>query len=69
MLGVQGARSEGAPISPKRRRGGRCSVRSRRTAKYLKRGQDNLRDPATGGGVLRGRPSAKATGERWEASE
>ena len=65
------ARSAGRrrAYKPTRRRGGRCPVRSRRTAKYLKRGQDNPRDPAGGGGVLRGRPSAKALGAKWEASE
>jgi hypothetical protein len=68
MPGVQGAPGEGI-YKPRRRRDGQGPVRSRRTAKYHKRGQDNPRDPATGGGVLRGRPSAKATGERREASE
>lgn len=33
------------------------------------RGQDNSRDLSRGGGVPRGRPSAKATGERRKASE
>jgi hypothetical protein len=68
MSRVQGARGE-RTYKPRRRRGGRCPVRSRRTAKYHTREQDNSRDPATGGGVLRGRPFAKATGERQEARE
>ena len=69
MLRVQGARGRRHTYKPRRRRGGRCSVRSRRTAKYLMRRQDNLRDPSEGGGVLRGRPSAKAIGASEEASE
>ena len=52
-----------------RRRGGCCLMRSRRTAQYQKRGQDNPRDPGRGGGVRRGRPSAKALGAKQEASE
>src|SRR5262249_40737643 len=69
--GAPRARSAGRrhTYKPRRRRGGRCSVRSRRTAKYHTRGQDNSRDPITGGGVLRGRPSAKATGGRRKARE
>ena len=69
MLGVSGNAGRRRTYKPTRRRGGRCSVRSRRTAKYLKRGQDKPRDPSTGGGVLRGRPSAKATGASARGSE
>jgi hypothetical protein len=69
MPRVQGARGRRHTYKPRRRRGGRCAVRSRRTAKYRKRRQDNLRDLVGGGGVLRGRPSAKAMGASEEASE
>src|SRR4029453_13322840 len=54
---------------PTRRNGDRGPVRSRRTAQYRKRGQDKPRDPARGGRRTLGRPSAKGSGARQEASE
>jgi len=62
MLGVQGASGEGRSKSRAGEKDRRRPVRSRRTARYQKRGQDNPRDLGRGGGRLRGRPSAKGLG-------
>jgi hypothetical protein len=68
MPSAQGALGEGAPISDKAKGWPVFGEKSEDGAVPEARARQTAR-PGTGGGVLRGRPSAKATGASKGSSE